>query len=147
MLNVGATAPDFMLRDQNQQLVTLRGYCAKNGVTVFSVGSRASARASWTSCVITCPSLRTTTAPRLRARHPLTRSGHDAERIHVSLLSDFLATRRGQISTASSTQAGIANRGHLVSIGQGSFGSPRRSSRVKFAISGRGPTLGGAYGR
>lgn len=25
MLNVGATAPDFTLRDQNQQLVTLRG--------------------------------------------------------------------------------------------------------------------------
>ncbi|EFD47761.1 peroxiredoxin ahpE [Mycobacterium tuberculosis T17] len=67
MLNVGATAPDFTLRDQNQQLVTLRGYRgAKNVLLVFfSVGVHGhSARASWTSCVITCPSLRTTTAPR-----------------------------------------------------------------------------------
>lgn len=36
MLNVGATAPDFTLRDQNQQLVTLRGYRgAKNVLLVF----------------------------------------------------------------------------------------------------------------
>lgn len=66
MLNVGATAPDFTLRDQNQQLVTLRGYRgAKNVLLVFfPLAFTGICQASWTSCVITCPSLRTTTAPR-----------------------------------------------------------------------------------
>ncbi len=66
MLNVGATAPDFTLRDQNQQLVTLRGYRgAKNVLLVFfPLAFTGICQGELTSCVITCPRLRTTTAPR-----------------------------------------------------------------------------------
>lgn len=101
MLNVGATAPDFTLRDQNQQLVTLRGYRgAKNVLLVFfPLAFTGICQGELDQLRDHLPEFENDDSAALAIfGGPATHSQDlgDAERIHVSAVVGLLATRRGQ---------------------------------------------------
>lgn len=100
MLNVGATAPDFTLRDQNQQLVTLRGYRgAKNVLLVFfPLAFTGICQGELDQLRDHLPEFENddSAALAISVGPPPTHNLGDAERIHVSAVVGLLATRRGQ---------------------------------------------------
>ncbi len=131
MLNVGATAPDFTLRDQNQQLVTLRGYRgAKNVLLVFfPLAFTGICQGELDQLRDHLPefenddsaALAISVGPPPTHKIWATQSGFT-----FPLLSDFWPHGAVSQPTASSTSRPASLTGApLWSIGQGSFGSPR----------------------
>lgn len=120
MLNVGATAPDFTLRDQNQQLVTLRGYRgAKNVLLVFfPLAFTGICQGELDQLRDHLPEFENDDSAALAisvGRHPLTRSGRRRadSRFRCCRTSGHTA-RSVRAYGVFNEQAGIANRGTFV---------------------------------
>lgn len=131
MLNVGATAPDFTLRDQNQQLVTLRGYRgAKNVLLVFfPLAFTGICQGELDQLRDHLPEFENDDSAALAISvgpPPTTRSGRRRADSRFRCCRTSGHTARSVRPTASSTSRPASLTGApLWSIGQGSFGSPR----------------------